>query len=178
MSGNTTHSDTAERAVTTDGGEHPGPEALAAREGVERVAVTYEHDDPDHCEAGYAGRTVFGVTNDDGELLVLEHVDDDVVLLPNGLVEGGGGHLAAGLEFMEVALGLEVEIDSVERVRVVDHEVGGERVDRTAHVVVGGSVVGGDLDVHDDNWSGAWASEVPDGEESGDAGADMALFLD
>lgn len=177
MSGNTTHGDTAEGAVTTDGGEHPGPEALAAREGVERVEVTYEHDDPDHCEAGYAGRTVFGVTNDDGELLVLEHVDDDVVLLPNGLVEEGG-HLVAGLEFMEVALGLEVEVDSVERVRVVDHEVDGKRVDRTAHVVAAASVAGGDLDVHDDNWTAAWVSEVPDGEESGDAEADMALFLD
>lgn len=177
MSGNATHGDTAAEAVTTDDGEYPGPETLAERDGVERVEVAYEHDDPGHVETGHAGRTVFGIV-DDGELLVLEHVDDDAVLLPNGLVEEDGAHIAEGLEFMEVALGLEVDVDSVERVRVVDHEVDGERVDRTAHVVVGASVVGGDLDVHDDNWTGAWVSEVPDGKESGDAEADMALFLD
>lgn len=176
MSENSTHSDAAEEAATTDDGEYPGPETLAERDGVERVEVTYEHDDPGHVETGHAGRTVFGIV-DGGELLVLEHVDDDAVLLPNGLVEEEGAHIAEGLEFMQVALGLEVEVDSVERVRVVDHEVDGERVGRTAHVVVGASVVGGDLDVHDDNWTGAWVSEIPDGEESGDARADMALFL-
>ncbi len=178
MSEDSRHSDTAEEGITTNGsGEYPAPEELVEREGVERVDVTYEHDDPDHCEAGDAGRTVFGVL-DDGELLVLEHVDDDVVLLPNGLVEEDGAHIAEGLEFMEVALGLEVEVDSVERVRVIDHEVDGEPGGQTAHVVVGASVVGGELDVHDDNWSGAWVSEIPGGEESGDAEADMALFLD
>lgn len=167
-----------EEGLTTNGsGECPGPEKLVERENVERVEVTYEHDDPDRAETRRAGRTVFGVV-DDGDLLVLEHVDDDVVLLPNGLVGEDGAHIAEGLEFMEVALGLEVEIDSVGRVRVVDHEVDGERVGQTTHVVVAASVVGGELDVHDDNWSGAWVSEIPDGEESGDAEVDMALFLD
>lgn len=179
MSGNSAHGDTAEERITTSGSdEYPAPEELVEREGVERVDVTYEHDDPDHHEAGYAGRTVFGVTNDDGELLVVRHLEDDVALLPNGLVEEAGAHIAEGVEFMQEAFGIEVEVESVRRVRVIGHEAGGEPVGQTAHVVAGASVVGGDLDVHDDNWRGAWVSERPRGEESGDAEADMALFLD
>lgn len=178
MAGNSTHCDTTDERVTTNAGEYPDPAELIERETVERVEVTYEHDDPDHPESGYAGRTVFGVTNDDGELLAVRHVEDDVVLLPNSLVQEEGAHIPEGVAFMREAFGLEVAVDSVERVRVVAHEVDGERVGQTTHVVVEASVVGGDLDVHDDNWSGAWVSEIPGGEESGDAEADMALFLD
>ena len=150
------------------------PGALAAREGVERVESSYEHDDPHHCERGHAGRVILGIEGEAGVLL-LRHGEHPAVVLPNGLVEEEGDYLATVHEFAGEALGLDVAVTGVERVRSVEHTVDGEPVDHTTHVVLGATVAGGSLDVHDD-WTGAWVETLPEGLR-GDTLADARLFL-
>lgn len=165
-------SDTATGAATDD----TDPTALAAREGVEHVESTYEHDDADHCEQGYAGRVIIGIEGEQG-LLLLRHVEHPAVVLPNGLVDEGADHLEAAREFASEALGLDISLAGVERVRSVEHTVDGDPVDRTAHVVLGATVTGGTLDVHDDDWTGEWVEVLPEDEMRGDTLDDARLFL-
>jgi 8-oxo-dGTP pyrophosphatase MutT (NUDIX family) len=172
--------DDATGATTDDGPVGTDPAALAAREGVERVERTYEHDDPDHPETGHDGRVVLGIARDrEGgrEVLVLRHREHPVVTLPNGLVEEGAGHVASAVEFAREALGLDIEPCGVERVRFVEHLVDGEPDGTTAHVVLAPTVADGQLDVHDDDWTGEWTAELPE-DGRGDTLADMRLFLD
>jgi len=165
----------ATRAATDDlAGVDPA--ALAAREGVESVETTYDHEGADHCEQGYAGRVILGIEGEQGVLL-LHHVEHPAVVLPNGLVDEGGDHVATAHEFASEALGLEIRVTGVERVRSVEHTFDDEPVDHTTHVVLGATVTGGTLDVHDHDWTGEWADELPENDLRGDTLADAQLFL-
>lgn len=152
------------------------PTALAARDGVEHVESSYEHEDADHCEAGYAGRAILGIEAEQGVLL-LRHVEHPALVLPNGLVEEGADHVATAREFASEALGLDIRVTGVERVRSIEHTVDGEPVDHTTHVVLRTTVAGGTLDVHDDDWTGEWTGELPEDEMRGDTLDDARLFF-
>ncbi len=169
--------DTAEIGAATDGDlAGTGLAELAGSEDVGSVEGTYEHDDADHCEAGYAGRVILGIESEQGVLL-LRHVEHSAVVLPNGLVEEGADHVATAYEFASEALGLDISVTGVERIRSIEHTVDGEPVDHTTHVVLGATVTGGSLDVHDDDWTGEWVEALPEGDMRGDTLDDARLFL-
>jgi hypothetical protein len=184
-------------AVTASSDERhiPDPDALTTRDGVDVSESTYPHEDFDHCEADSDGRVVVGVTTDAGEVLLQVHESEDHVLVPNEVVADGdwdGAARRAAEQF-----GVPVELDGVERVRVVDHVEVDERpedhsdvpddapvVETTHHVVVGASVATADVpepSADDDEWTVGWYDELPvdvPDDASGDSLDDIRTFLE
>jgi hypothetical protein len=120
------------RAVT-DGGTVPDggsarqsvtdPVAVRSRPGVEATERTFVHDERDHCEAGAAGRAIVGVTDEDGAVLLWVHRERGHAILPNVTVAPGADWAAAARDDVAETAGLAVDLDGVERVRAVNHEV-------------------------------------------------------
>lgn len=171
------------------------PETLTARDDVAVSESTYPHEDFDHCEADSDGRVVVGVTTDAGEVLLQVHESEDHVLVPNEVVADGdwdGAARRAAEQF-----GVTVELDGVERVRVVEHVEVDERpedpdaipedaefVERTHHVVVGASVAAEEVpdpSADSDDWTVGWYHELPvdvPDDASGDSLDDIRTFLE
>jgi hypothetical protein len=143
-----------------------------------------DHDSRDHCSTDIAGRAVLGITNDAGEVHVLDHHDSEMYVLPNAPVPSDDADWAAAArDIVEVWDGLTVE--SVELVREVAHYAPDEDDPHTTSktVLFGGSATGDaatDLSIPGDDWSADWHASPPvDLDELGSPLADdLAYFFD
>lgn len=163
------------------------PETYRDRDDVEYVEDTMDHADEDHCGSDVDGRAIVGVTTDDGALLVLEHDEDGVSLLPNEPVEPGGDWAIAARRVLGEKLGVDVKLDGVELVRKCDHRVDGhDGVQRTGHHVVFRASptesTNGDPEEPDDlcEFTLTWTDELPENDVETDSPIedDLRLFLD
>jgi len=163
------------------------PAVLRERADVTTLESTYTHEDPDHCEATAAGRVVVGVTNGDGEALLLVSDESDHVLLPNAVVESGEDWATAARRAVADDADTDVRLDGVEYVRTVDHVVetddGSRHQNTTQHVLFHGSPVDATEETErtaaDDGWHAGWYDELPvDPDEEGDPLADIRTVLD
>lgn len=149
----------------------------------DRVAYdesTYEHDDPDHCEAAATGRVVVGVVNDQGEVLLTIDEDRGYAFLPNGVVESDDLFLDVARETVEQILDTSVSMEAVHRVRRIDHLANGQRQQQTTHVVVSANPAETPerLSSGPDGLTPRWCEELPAGVEGvGDAVTDIRIFL-
>lgn len=162
------------------------PEQLFADGDVDTERRTYTHEDPDHCETGAVGRSIVGVTDEAGRLLLVVDPDAETLILPNDTVEPGGDWRAAGRDRVEAMAGIEASLDDVVLVRRVEHEIEGSGCARTAtthHVLFEASV---DPDAaldglcEDNDWELGWYDEVPFEFDDHGTGAleDVSLFLE
>lgn len=158
------------------------PESLREREDVEFLEATNVHDDRDHCASDVEGRAVVGVTNDDGDVLVIVNDERAFATLPNGKVESGDDWAEVGRERVEHLTSLPVEIDGVERVRRVEHFTEGENEPHTTshQVVFSASPATDDPSIsHGCDWRGEWCDELPEqAPDEGPARDDIRLFAD
>lgn len=166
-----------------------GPDSLRHRDDVPFVEATNVHDDADHCSVGIEGRAVVGVTNDDGEVLLMVNEEIPVAILPNETVEPGDDWTAAARRAVEGVTDLSVDLDGLELVRDVDHFVEEAHDDEphatSSNVVFRASPADGAEtenfgDTDDCDWSAGWFDEFP--EDLTDVGglveADVRLFVD
>jgi ADP-ribose pyrophosphatase YjhB (NUDIX family) len=182
-------------ATSSADGDHRGidsltdPTAWAEREDVATRERTYTHEDPDHCEADAVGRAVLGVTNDDGEVLLLVGDDDSHAILPNSVVGSGEDWAAVGRRTVEESAGVSVYLESVEEVRTVEHEVETDGESRhqntTRHVLFGASpsVASGDASepvvTDDSDWTAGWYEEIAvEINEAGDVVDDIRAVIE
>lgn len=163
------------------------PDTLTTREDVAATTETIRHEDRDHCGTDVAGRAVVGVTNADGDVLVLIADDMGVALLPHGRVESGDDWAEAARAGVEGQTGVAVSLDSVEAVRTVDHVVGGISHTTTRRVLYSASPAGGEIrdckrsaDAGTDGFRAVWVDNLPDGIEAPGGGPknDVRVFLD
>ena len=179
----TTQTDTDDARSTYD--SITNPVTLADNEGRDIRHRTYTHENHDHCEADATGRAIIGVTDGEGRLLLLINPAADHVVLPNDTVAPNEDWATVGQQRIEEMAGIDITLDTVERVRRVDHVIDGESTPRstTYHVVFGASVTspGVALDeLCDDNaWEIGWYDDLP--VEVDDTGTgvlnDIQLFL-
>lgn len=161
------------------------PEAAADRRSIDYDARTYVHESTDHCEADGKGRVVVGVTNDEGEALLLVDQDRSIAMLPNATIDSGDDWLPAARRAVAEATGLDVTIGDPIRVRRIEHTT--EESDTphnvTGHVVFGASPTDDNLMTPDDapfevGWYDSLPVEVPDDPSTrGDVLADVRSFL-
>lgn len=153
-----------------------------------RLTLTHEDDEQyeDHCETDAAGRVIVGVTDADGRLLLQVNLDAGYAILPNDTVASDEDWATVGRECVEGSTSIDVTLDSVERVRRVEHVVVDEEMPRsiTYQVVFGASVSAAgtvpDGLCEDNPWEFGWYDAIPvDGDDHG-AGVldDIRLFLD
>ncbi|WP_247730572.1 hypothetical protein [Halovivax limisalsi] len=191
MSDQRTSDPTNRPAESTDRGLDPtdrlaDPSSLVSRADVTATTETVEHDDPDHCGTGHEGSAVVGVTNDDGETLVLIEDDHGIALLPHGRVEASDDWADAAHEGVEGQTGIAVALESVAAVRTVDHVVDGTENTTTRRVVYRASPAGGEIqackrsaEAGSDGFRAAWVDELPADVEvpGGGPGNDLRLIL-
>ncbi|MFD1646155.1 hypothetical protein [Haloarchaeobius litoreus] len=161
------------------------PTELAERDGVEEVTDTFTHGNEDHCEADYAGRAIVGVTNDDGELLLVTDRAEGRAVLPSPKVEYDGDWTAAARDELADIAEMEVRITGVERVRHAEHVIEGddEVFDETTHVVLAAEPVADAPELPDlaaEHWSLEWHDSYPSDlfEDGQPEAEDVRLFLD
>lgn len=150
---------------TDDASTLSDPESLRDREDVEFREETRVHDDEDHCAVGIEGRAVVGVTDDDGEVLVIVHEEMDHAMLPNGKVESGDDWAAVGRDRVEHLTDLPVDLDGPVRVRKAEHVVeGDEEPHTTSYQVVFAASPAADADRVSDgcDWHAGWFDELPE----------------
>lgn len=183
------HTDDPTGDGTSELDEIRDPATVADRPDVDRHEHTFVHGDEDHCETGYAGRAIVGVTNDDGAVLAHFDAETPAVVLPNGKVDPGEDYVAAGEAAVEERTGVPVRIESPACVRTVHHRVEGEdepfettrqMVFRAAPTTDDPEPVPGGPAADREQVTLAWLSELPKGlanatEPSVD---DVARFLD
>lgn len=161
------------------------PEALADRNGLEIRQRTFTHESREHCEADAAGRAIVGVTDEDGRLLVQVNREIDCAVLPNDTVGLDEDWATVGRHSVEERAGISVTLDSVERVRRVEHVVEGESTSQltTHHVVFGASVASPETSLdglcEDNDWEIGWYDELPVEVDDDGTGVidDIRLFL-
>lgn len=177
--------------LATDGGDLqtlPDPVALRGRTDVPFEAETVIREDRDHCGVRIDGRAVVGVRNDAGELLVLVNPDLGIALLPHGDVEPGDDWAATARREVEALMGVAIELEGIEVVRVVDHVVDGEDDPHatTTRVLFHASAVGGEIqackasaEAGSDRWKATWVDELPADvtPAEGGPGDDLRSFL-
>jgi hypothetical protein len=167
--------------------ERLDPPALAERDGVEFAERTYPHEDADHCEAEADGRVVVGVTNADGEALLLVDPERSHAILPNCTVDPGDSWRAVARETASEVANAPVEFRRPVAVRRVEHYTvdceddadpdaaeddldGLDPHDVTHHVVFDGEVAGGDGPEGDDHPSGSAPAPSVDDDTDWEAG--------
>lgn len=166
--------------MTTDGID---AERLYADGAVTRTEVTFDHDDPDHCEAGTRGRAIVGLTAPDGRVLLVTNPEIEHALLPNAVVGPDEDWAEAGRDHLQASAGIDVALADVELVRRVDHTVDGEVVETTHHVVFAASAPSDDVPdgLCDDNeWELGWYDAHPYPEDEvgdGHSTRDVERFL-
>lgn len=175
------------------------PESLREREDVPFVEETSVHDE-DHCSVGIDGRTVVGVTTDDGAVLLAVHEESSIAMLPHGPVESGDDWATVGRRAVEEMTGVAVELDGPELVRDFDHFVESEarcasdnraakprdeRHTTSYNVVFRASPVGDEISTDpgvagNDDWDAGWFDEFPGNlsDVGGPVEDDVRLFLD
>lgn len=152
---------------------------------------TYTHCGTDHCEADAIGRAIVGVTDADGNVLLVVNPEEEHAILPNCVVDPDEDWETGARRQLTETAGLDVPLDRVERVRRVEHVVDADSADGTQHpprtthhVVFAASVesVRPPLDdLCDDNpWTLGWYDEVPVAVEDTGSGVidDIELFVD
>ena len=167
------------------------PAALRDRTNVTALESTYTHEDPDHCEASAAGRAVVGVTNSDGEALLLVPDESDHVILPNTVVESDDDWATVARRTVAKETDTDIRLDGIEYVRTVDHVVetgdgtgnGTRHQNTTQHVLFHASPVDATDETEptaaEDGWHAGWYDELPvDPDEEGDVIADIRTVLD
>ena len=162
------------------------PETLRDAESVTFTEETRVHDDRDHCAVGIEGRSVIGVTNDEGAVLLAVHTDASVAMLPHGKVEPGDGWATVGRRTVEELTDVTVEIDGIDCVREITHLAEGEDDphDVSYNVIFSASPVGDEKDADepgtDDVWNAGWFDDFPADltDEAGVAEDDIRLFFD
>ncbi|WP_396612648.1 hypothetical protein ACH9L7_05065 [Haloferax sp. S1W] len=175
-----THSD--EITAESSTGRHlPDPAALADREDIDYCEHTFVHEDADFCERDYAGRAIVGVTNDAGELLLRIHQESGAGVLPNVKITAADDYVAEAVRAVNEQTGIDVEVESIERCRLAEHDVEGEdtSIDATTHVVLSASPVSDD-DPHSetDGVTAEWRDAVPDANGDHPADDDVRLFIE
>jgi ADP-ribose pyrophosphatase YjhB (NUDIX family) len=159
------------------------PERLYADGAVTTAEATFDHDDPDYCEAGMKGRAVLGVTAPDGRVLLVANPDIEHALLPNALVDPDEEWAEAAREHLRASAGIDVVLDGVRLVRRVYHTVDGEVVETTHHVVFAASAPSDAIPdglCDDNDWELGWfdAHPYPDDEVGdGHSRRDIQRFL-
>lgn len=155
------------------------PASLRDRDDVEFVADTHDGEREFH-DADVAGRAVVGLTNDAGEVLLLEHPEQPPIL-PMCTLDSGDDWAAVGRGTVDNVRGLTVDLDRVERVRALTYEADGE-THTNYYVVFRASVapdgtLPADPTIDDPEWGVDWYDEVPP-EADGSLAEDIRLFLD
>ena len=158
------------------------PARLREREDIAYDERTYVHDDETHCAADAAGRTVVGVTNEHGEVLLL--VAGEHAILPNCTVDADKDWAAVARETAAETAGGPIALERVWAVRRVEHCVEGADSPHnvTFQVVVEASPDGETAPtVEDDDWTAGWFDEIPvpvdSKDDHDDAVADIRRFL-
>ncbi|WP_135820685.1 NUDIX domain-containing protein [Halostella litorea] len=164
------------------------PTELADSPTVDYREHTAVHDDGNYCEADVAGRTVVGLTDEDGAVLLHVNRERSAALLPNGKVQSDEDWLAAGRRAAEELTGLAVRIDGPRLVRRVEHVVDGadEPQATTHHLVVEASPEAGRPNrpqptvpaEQADEWEAGWFDSVPVEPNGGLHVDDVRLFVD
>lgn len=118
------------------------------------------------------GRVVVGVTNDDGDVLLLENTDPDDVrhdwVLPHGPVEDGDDWVETAVDWTDGLTGVTPELGDPVHVRRNDVTDGDHRT-TVYHVLFPGRPLdAGSLDGDvrydcDDAWRAEWRDSAPDG---------------
>ncbi|WP_135534374.1 hypothetical protein [Halostella pelagica] len=161
------------------------PTAFSDREAIDEVTDSFPHPEQDHCEADYAGRAIVGVTNEEGETLIIVDRDAGAAVLPSPKVETDGDYVAAAKEEVADVAGIDVEITGVERVRHAEHVVEGEDdpFDETTHLVFSATPADEYTEASvdgDESWTVEWHDTVPADLLDDDAppSDDVRLFVD
>jgi hypothetical protein len=168
------------------------PERLFENGSIDAEERTYTHGDEEHYRnrhpAGTVGRTIVGITDADGRLLLLTDPEEGHALLPNDTVGSGENWTTVAREWVEGQAGVEVTIDGIERLRRVEHAIEGEETPRSHvhHVVLSGSVVStapGEVPLDelcaDNPWELGWYEQLPFEVEDPESDPidDVRLFL-
>lgn len=183
--------------VSTDSIAVDDPAALFERDDVTTEVVDIEAD-AEHFNRyqDWKGMAIAGITNDDGEILLVKNTDPDVChdwVLPHGVVRGADVDWAdTAADWVDGLTGVSATIDDVVHVRRnnitldVDDEDAGEAETRettTYHVIFSGqphdreSIEPDARYDCDDVWTAGWHDTVPDSARETES-ADIARFVD
>ncbi|AGN01837.1 hypothetical protein L593_09460 [Salinarchaeum sp. Harcht-Bsk1] len=184
------------RATDRDASSHDGlqidsltdPATLTERDDVPVSQDEMEHESADHCSTDIAGRVAVGVTNDDGQTLLLCNEEHGVALLPHGSVQPGEDWLVAARREIEAQTGVEIALDGIELLRDIDHVIAGEDGVHTSTygLIFTATPAGGDIqdckqsaDAGSDRWYAGWFDGVPEHLDvpPGGPGDDLELIL-
>lgn len=127
----------------------------------------------DHREADTEGRTIVGMTDKEGQLLVAVEPEADHAVLLNDTVGAGENRVVVARAYVSATAGIDTVIDEVQLVRGVDHVTEGEDDPRstTHHVLFAASPASGEFDGLCDtkDWEFQWREKVPveDGNGTG-----------
>lgn len=175
----TRHSSMSDTTSTDPTESLSDPDTLRDRDGVEYLEMT----EADHFgqDEGVAGVAVVALTNADGALAFASF--EDVTILPHAVVEAGDDYATVARDAAADLLGIDVDLDSVARVRRKATPPGGS--DGVAHVVVftaspaGDSVLPDATDVTScQAESTGWFDRVPEDIQTAEMREDARLFLD
>lgn len=159
------------------------PETLRDEAEVEFTEATRVHEDEDHCSVGIEGKAVVGVTDDDGELLLVVDDERKFATLPAGNVESDDDWAAVGKDRTEHLLELPIELDGPKRVREVEHVTEeDEQAHATSYEVIFAASPTADPSRATDgcDWRAEWVEAFPENvdNDGGPAEADVRLFVD
>jgi hypothetical protein len=166
------------------------PERLFENGRVDTKRLTLTHEDAEqhdeHCEADTVGRTIVGVTDASGRVLLVIHPGERIATLPHDTVAPDGEWATVGRNWVEGAAGVDVTIEDIERVRRVEHAIENrDSVESVTYQIVFGASVPSTGTIPDglcaeNPFELGWYGELP--FEMDDAGPgildDIRLFLD
>lgn len=162
------------------------PESVVEREDVDvREEASVEHQHHFELYEPIEGMAVVGITNDEGEVLLLVHTEGSGAVLPYAPVESGEDWLAVGRRRATELADVDVEIDGIERIRrkYFSPEGDDERETTGYDVVLRASTAADETpdrtDVDDDGqWDARWVDEIPEDAAGGAVLDDIRLFVD
>jgi hypothetical protein len=165
--------------------ELTNPETLRKHEDVEFIdAPPEEHQSHFEVYEPIAGMAIAGVTDADGQLLLLKHEQvEKTPALSHTQVERGDDWVTAARQSIEMSTGVEATIDEPIRVRQCTYrsETGEET---TGYDVVFAASPDGDGEISpnaEHNWTAAWRDtatlDLPD-DENNDVLSDIRLFVE
>lgn len=168
------------------------PAALFERDDVTTEVVEIEAD-VEHFERyqDWRGMAIAGITNEDGEVLLVKNTDPDVChdwVLPHGVVREDDAEWAeTAADWVDGLTGVTVDIEGVVHVRRNDISYGtedGETLETTTYHVVYSGRPHADEEIQedvrydcDDVWTADWHDSVPDSARETES-HDIARFVD
>lgn len=163
------------------------PETLRGRDDVEFVdESTEEHQDHFERYEPIAGMAIAGVTDENGELLLLQREDAPIPVLPYGWTEPGDDWVTTAREAVADSTDAEVAIEGVRRVRQHTYR-SASGAETTGYDVVFAARLEGERDVSEagglscrEEWKVAWhdttSLDLPDDPDN-DVLNDIRLFV-